>query len=101
MQKEATATVIVTFDLDGYPTDKMLESISAYLGNWNEFMQKLQPLFSKYGRCEYRHIDKTWEVSTGGWSDNESIINAMQENMLFWQMTWRLSKRGGYYEFRT
>lgn len=44
---------------------------------------------------------KYWhEVSTGGWSGNESIIYAMKANTLFWSMHWEQSVRGGHYRFR-
>jgi hypothetical protein len=41
------------------------------------------------------------ELHTGGWSGNESIIDALQENMI-WHFSWETSKRGGHYwlEFR-
>jgi len=39
------------------------------------------------------------ELATGGWSGNESIIAALQENLMFWGMYWMESKRGGYYRF--
>lgn len=39
-------------------------------------------------------------LATGGWSGNEDIITALQDNKThFWLMYWTLSKRGGYYEF--
>jgi len=38
-------------------------------------------------------------LSTGGCSDNEEIIAAMQEN-LFWLLHWQRSDRGGHYYFK-
>ena len=38
------------------------------------------------------------ELTTGGWSDNEKIINELSDTM-FWFLWWQESKRGGYYKF--
>ena len=43
---------------------------------------------------------ETWSVSTGGWSGNEAIIDAMMENRAWWVLAWLESKRGGHYKFR-
>jgi len=38
-------------------------------------------------------------LATGGWSGNEDIIKALQENLLFWSMCWYKSMRGGAFWF--
>ena len=40
------------------------------------------------------------ELHTGGWSGNESIIEALQENFIFWSMSWEKTLAGGHYYFR-
>lgn len=40
----------------------------------------------------------TLELTTGGWSENEEIINILA-NTMFWFLWWQESKRGGYYKF--
>ena len=38
-------------------------------------------------------------ISTGGWSENEDVINDLKET-IFWMLRWHQSTRGGHYEFR-
>lgn len=38
-------------------------------------------------------------LATGGWSDNEMLIDALQENRPFWMFFWESSHRGGRYTF--
>lgn len=39
------------------------------------------------------------ELSTGGWSGNEELIEALQGNYVFWAMCWESSRRGGHFTF--
>lgn len=99
-----------TFDADGYPTEETLAAIK----NWNvvndgpyelvEFLHKawhfagwgwlMKPI--RRGMSKGHH--KLY-ISTGGWSGNESLIGALQENGMFMAMFWVSSTRGGHYEF--
>lgn len=40
-----------------------------------------------------------YEFSTGGWSGNESLIEALTDNAMMWAVTWISSCRGGHYVF--
>jgi hypothetical protein len=40
-----------------------------------------------------------WELHTGGWSGNEEIIAALDDNLMFWMLHWYQSARGGHYLF--
>jgi hypothetical protein len=44
--------------------------------------------------------DADWYVCTLGWSGNESLIDALQHNIVFWSLCWRASVHGGGYWFR-
>lgn len=46
-----------------------------------------------------RNILKEHEfyISTGGWSGNEGLINAMKANSVFWELCCRDSRPGGHY----
>lgn len=52
------------------------------------------PAVDDVGRQVYRY-----DISTGGWSGNESLIRAMKQNRLLWFTTWQMSRRGGHYRF--
>lgn len=43
---------------------------------------------------------EVFELHTGGWSGNEEIIGALQDNGMFWSMCWESSRRGGHYIFK-
>lgn len=98
-------------DEDGYPTDEALDLIE----NWSMMDSKGLFEFIKsiwwapdYGWCE-KDEPHEWKentvvhryyISTGGWSGNESIIRAMENNKhFFWTLNWVQSRRGGHYIF--
>jgi len=84
------------------PTDKELERIK----RWDpldprgliEFIEALwwEPAWGF--RLTGKRILRL-ELHTGGMSDNEAIINALQNNW-FWILYWQRSDRGGHYYFR-
>jgi hypothetical protein len=58
----------------------------------------------EYARSLWRMQDWGWpelegEVSTGGWSGNEEILDAMQDAHmgLLWHQVWHQTRRGGHY----
>jgi hypothetical protein len=86
-----------TFDKDGYPTDDTLEAITDWpmddIDGWFAFIEEAW-YYPQYFKRDGNMIN----LSTGGWSGNESIISAMTDNVN-WRMTWRVITRGGHYEF--
>jgi len=107
-------------DKNGYPDDNELE----FIENYNCIIKPIKPLISFikerwkfkdfFGISErteefevydvstknkFRPTYKVLEVSTGGWSGNESIITALRENKYFWAFFWVESRRGGHYIF--
>ena len=86
-------------DEDGYPTDATLELIAKWnyedpVG-WFEFIESIWYL-REWG---WRKDGNTYNVSTAGWSGNESVISAMMKNWVLWSTTWVQSRRGGHYIF--
>lgn len=102
-------------DDDGYPTDLALEAIEKWHWDdpkgWFEFIGSLWA-YKSWGWSEEdvphewnkveQYKDKIvhrYDISTAGWSGNESIIRAMQANEMMWHLQWVQSRRGGHYIF--
>lgn len=101
-----------TFESDGSPTEETLAAIVRWQPDfeqaepWAKLIQFCREAWNMdYGtiREEQGKVGGTvWCFVTGGWSDNESIQFAMNENWLFRAMCWQESHRGGTvkYKFR-
>ena len=93
-------------DSDGYPTEEELEKIRSWRDDWNGLMLYLKKRWRWDSYIWRETIEGNlitnkflWHVSTGGWSGHEEMIQALQENYLFWGLCWLSSRRGGHYEF--
>lgn len=99
-------------DGDGYPTEVALDIIREWTFQMSdrelfEFIKSIwwMPDWGWSEGLEPHDYDKDkqvyrYRISTGGWSGNESIIEAMMENKyMFWHMHWIQSRRGGHYIF--
>jgi hypothetical protein len=97
-------------DEDGYPTDEALDEIKNwhYDKGWISLMEFVKSIWwaSDWGWSEENTKDFsngdeiTYNISTGGWSGNESLISALQENQMFWLAGWYQTRRGGHYIFK-
>lgn len=101
-----------TFDSAGYPTDDTLEEIE----NWEiKTAQDAIDLMEYVGQAwyypHYWRVERGWfnaqgkkEVhyifSTGGWSGNESLVGAMEQNLMLNILGPWSWQRGGHYEYR-
>lgn len=87
-------------DKNGYPEDHELEKIKTWEpSDLDGLMEYVESLWwhPDYG---FRKTETgLYVLSTGGWSGNEDLIQAMNENDTWWSLFWLLSKRGGHYEF--
>jgi len=86
-----------TFDHDGYPTEETLQAIRG----WEADMHALFAFIGEAWRYpDYWHREgDTYRFSTGGWSGNESLIEALEANFVAWAICWLSSARGGHYVF--
>ncbi len=87
-------------DKNHYPEEHELRNIEKWdykdIPGLMEYVEELW----KYADFGYwKRGRKYYRISTGGWSGNESIIGALQSNLMFWSMCWVSSKRGGHYVF--
>ena len=72
-------------------TKSIYECINILIKHWN----------TDYGTISIQQEDSEsiiLELTTGGWSENEEIIDELSKTM-FWFFWWQESKRGGYYKF--
>jgi hypothetical protein len=94
-------------DPHGYPEGHELRRIRNYGDDFHGLMDYVKYLWKYPDRitefhstCEDGKVYRIVSVSTGGWSGNEDIVDALQKNHSFWMICWHMSKRGGYHEFR-
>jgi hypothetical protein len=99
-----------------YPEDEDLKRVAEHKCEW--LNDGKHPVFSPWfaliksmwwmpdwGWHEFDGFDdgdpvRVLNISTGGWSGNESLIGAMRQNFIGWSMTFYSIRRGGHYEFR-
>jgi len=105
-------------DSEGYPTEEELNRIEKWdlLEGDNGKHEKLYALLDyvsdlwsypdrvfmgrlRKDRLFNKKKIRTFYLSTGGWSGNESIIGALHQNFIFWAMYWVKEQRGGHYWF--
>lgn len=97
-------------DDDGYPTEDALEIIEKWhwddAKGWFKFIESIWYMRSWGWKEEDEPHDwyedkivHRYYISTAGWSGNESIIRAMQNNDMMWYLNWVQSQRGGHYIF--
>lgn len=96
-----------------YPTDEEIERITKWpytdLVGLMEFVRSIwwnaergwkraekQP---EEGDLLHQEPYTEFDISTGGWSGNEDLIDALQGNSMFWAICWVQSRRGGHYKF--
>lgn len=69
--------------------------------DWYECINIIERYWNQdYGTFDIEGKDgiQILELTTGGWSENEKIIDILY-NKMFWFLWWQENKRGGYYKF--
>lgn len=110
--KYMDARPIPEFDADGYPTEATLDVVRNWKASTNFAVKDFFAFLREAWRYPERWRGTTMQnpvdreqvsvirVSTGGWSGNEDLIDAMQENTVLWTLVWEASFRGGGFVFR-
>lgn len=92
------------FDEDGYPTEEVLKHISTVRldQSHKEMLDLVKNMwyYPDFVKVYEEEGDTYYRFATGGWSGNESLVNALQQNLLFWGMCWEMSKKGGVHVFK-
>ena len=98
------------FDANGDPTDHTLQLITDWpYDDLPAMIGFARRCFNDhYGKWEIKRmvdtdiredIPKALRIVTGGWSTNESVVQAMLQNRIFDALCWVLSARGGLHVF--
>ena len=94
-----------------YPTDEELNTIRTFDTTKRpirELVEYIKSLWRNpdFGFKLYRGRDTLFkksvmrlELYTGGWSGNESIMEALLNNLCVYYSFWEESRRGGHYRF--
>ena len=96
-----------TFDADGYSTEETLEIVRKWKIASNFAIRDLLAYVEKAWRYPFRirrggRGRKRWiYIATHGWSGNEELVGALQDNAIFWALCWLESHRGGGFKFLT
>ncbi len=87
-------------DPEGYPDEDDLRRVREWpLDAPCALMEFLRSRW-RYADCGFwTQEGDTFSISTGGWSGNESLLSALEQNLPFWGMCWVSSRRGGHYVF--
>ena len=91
------------WDDNGYPTEEVLAKIKTWdvvnVGDYLALMEFCKELWAYRNLSIVVQDNVCYRFATVGWSGNEDIIGALQENSIFWMMYWAVSERGGLYVF--
>lgn len=91
--------------MDRYPTQRELNKVEKYdlcKRPVETFLEYLRSIWwtPEWGfKLKGKRILRL-ELHCGGWSGNESIINALERNVFFYTLWWEKSYRGGHYYFK-
>ena len=99
LEQGCTCDRAADLDGNGYPTELTLKRIREWpCEHTAELLEYVRSLWTYKDYATKQ--GKRYRFATGGWSGNEDLIAALQENYLFWALCWQLSARGGLHIFK-
>lgn len=85
---------------DGYPDKRELKKIRKWKANdYHGLMAFVHDRWN-YAEVSWKQTGDVYYISTVGWSGNEDLIGAMNENYAWWALYWFSVERGGHYVFK-
>lgn len=91
-------------EMTNYPTDSVYAAIVSWpYTDIHGLFDYIEPLVSDYGtvrRIPRNDGSTLFRLTTGGWSGNEEIVSAIQDNLVIHSFTWEMSVRGGMHVWR-
>lgn len=97
----------ILIDDEGQPSEQFLDWIKNYDIVKNGVDNLLSVIFENWmykdQAYKYKRIYKGFrilELHTIGWSSNEAIIDALEQNNIFFLAYWFKSEKGGHYYFK-
>lgn len=86
--------------MEQYPTEEELKTISEWsIDDFYGLMAYIETIWAYAGAGYFEEDGSVFKLHTAGWSGNESIIKALQQNTMFWTLCWVQSRRGGHFIF--
>lgn len=86
-----------------YPSAEELVKITSWkVNNQSDFFDLMEYIHGLWAYADSGYWERKGDIffiATAGWSGNEDIITALQENLIFWMLYWQQSKRGGRHIF--
>lgn len=88
--------------MNDYPEQDQLNALiklDSFKLSFSEFVDHIRNCYNEdYGKIDFDGT--TLRISTGGWSGNEDILSALQDNIGFWTRYWCEVHRGGLFIFK-
>jgi hypothetical protein len=84
-----------------YPSEDVLQYFRTFVINSPAALENYLSILRREWHYEdwgFCRSGTSLTLHTGGWSGNENIIEALEDNFGFW-IFWEASRRGGHYDF--